>query len=184
MNTRMSMCFISLLLAGLLSAGCSTEPMRIAGAQSDLPAGENSAAYLDRISALDAVSENDALRGVLLLMDGDDPHRTFQQRVETLRARDVLDASWDFDATRSVTRGKFAYMIYQACRVPGGVVLTVAGPSQRYCLRELQYRDIMPDGSMFGSVSGMEAVAVLGKADVFRRTGSTPNRAGEVSGEE
>ena len=67
-----------------------------------------------------------------------------------------------------------AYMIHQACRAPRGVVLTLTGPSQRYCLRELQYLGMMSQGFPTTTVTGMEFVAVLTRAEEYRRTGKLP----------
>lgn len=168
-------------LAAVFAAGCG-QPGRIDGPAAKLPPGESSPAYLDRVASGKTVSENDAARGILLLLDGQDPAGTFQQRVEALRARGIVDASWDFQADRDLTRGKLAYMIWRACKLPGGVTLTLAGPSQRYCLRELQYRGFMAEGTMFTPVSGMEFLAVLTRADHYLQTGQVPEVLGGTGG--
>jgi len=161
------------ILAAAL-AGCSTGPMRVVGAEASLPAKEASPGFLDRVAAGPNVSENDAMRGLMMLLDGQDTAETFGQRVEKLLGRDVIDSTWDYDAARPITRGKLAYMIYQACGTPGGVMLTLTGPSQRYCLRELQYQGMMGPGTQAGAVTGMEFVAVLNRADTYMRTGEVP----------
>jgi hypothetical protein len=56
----------------------------------------------------------------------------------------------------------------------GGVILTLSGPSQRYCLRELQFRGFVSPGLPYTPVGGMEFVAVLNRAEVYRRTGEAP----------
>lgn len=144
------------------------------------PGGENSAAYLDRISSQANVSENDALRGILMLLDGDDKAQTFAQRVEILRGRSIVAQRWNCDASRPITRGRLAYMIYQSCNMPGGVILTLAGPTQRYCLRELQWRQMMRTGLGQTPVAGMEFVSVLTRADAYIRTGKVPDKLGDT----
>ncbi len=156
---------------------------RITHPSATLPEKEDSAAFLDRISSQPDVSENDAMRGILLLLDGKDIAGAFENRVKILRKKDIIDAGWDYDAKRPITRGKFAYMIYQACGIPGGVTLQLVGPTQRYCLRELQYREVMAEGAMFSPMTGMEYIAVLGRADVYIRTGKIPDKSGAVEGE-
>ena len=178
-------CFWTIVAAvtvGLLM-GCSGSGNGIANPDSTLAVNEDSAAFLDRISSQDKVSENDAMRGILLLLDGKDTVRTFKQRVEILLDRKIVDAKWGHDASRTLTRGKLAYMIYQATKIPGGVMLWLTGPSQRYCLRELQYRKIMTKGSFFVRVTGMEFVGVLGRADICIRTGKIPDMVGETASE-
>ena len=158
---------------GLCLAGCE-QPGIHSGAAAKLVASEGSPAYLDRIASAKTVSENDAMRGILLLLDGQDKATTFQQRVNVLMSRKIIDPSWGFRAERPITRGKLAYMTYQACHMTGGVTLTLTGPSQRYCLLELQYQQMMSTGAMYSAVSGMEFVAVLTRADHYLQTGEIP----------
>ena len=167
-------CVLAAMILAAALAGCSAGPMQVAGAEASLPAKETSPGFLDRISAGPNVSENDAMRGLIMLLDGRDAAETFRQRINALLGRDVLDSTWDYDSARPITRGKLAYMIYQACEIPGGVMLTLTGPSQRYCLRELQYQGMMATGSQAGAVTGMEFVAVLNRADTYMRTGRVP----------
>ena len=130
----------------------------------------DSATYLDEISSRASVTEAEALRGVLLLL-GREEQTTFSEAVTFLTERGVASPAWGFQADRPVTRSKIAYMIYQACDVPGGLTLTLTGPSRRYCLRELQYRGLMAPGLADNPVTGMEYVAILARADELRQTG-------------
>lgn len=146
-----------------------------------LPKGEESDAFLDRISSRETVSETDAMRGILMLVDGQDNATSFAERSRLLAEKKILSRNWSFQAERPLTKGKFAYMIYQACEMGGGVILTITGPSQRYCLRELQYQEMMSSaGSFYSPVSGMEFVAVLGRADLYKRTGKIPSKSGDT----
>jgi len=166
----------ALLTAGLAMAvaGCSGGPRKIAGAGAKLPDAESEPAFLDRVSSQKTVSENEAMRGILFLINGNDQAQTFEHRVAALRQKKIVDPSWDFAASRAMTKGKLAYMVYQACNMDGGVILTLGGPSQRYCLRELQYRSMMSPGLPGTDVTGMEFVAVLGRAGTYRQTGKFP----------
>jgi len=162
------------------AAGCSGGTVE--APQAELVAGEGSPGFLDRMSDRTHVSENDAMRGVLMLLDGSDTAKTFADRVSALRQRGVVARHWDCKADRPITRGRMAYMLYQACKVPGGVMLTLTGPSCRYCLRELQYRGIMDSGSMFSSVTGLEYMTALTRADVYVETGKVPETMNPVGG--
>ncbi len=144
------------------------------GSPTALPADEDSAGYLDRLSSQDTVSENDAMRGILLLLDEKDDAKSFEERTQLLLERGIVSGSWSFQKDRPLTRGKFAYMIFQAIKLPGGIILTVSGPSQRYCLRELEYRQFMSQGFILAPVTGLEYVGVLTRADTYRRTGTLP----------
>ena len=163
--------------------GCTAPEGTITGGQATLAANENSAAFLDRISSQDRITENDAMRGILMVLEGRDTAQTFKQRVQTLRNKRILSAGADLEAGRSITRGRLAYMIYQACKISGGIMLHLVGPTQRYCLRELQDRNMMREGFARTPVNGMEFVEAVTKAEVYRRTGKIPDRAGQIKGE-
>ena len=160
----------------LLAAGCQPSKPNVVQGQAKLPADEDSAGFLDRMSTQRVVTQNDATRGLWLLLNNDkDDHADFAGRVEALRQRDVVPADWSYQADKPLTKGQLAYMIYQACHVQGGLTLTLTGPSQRYCLRELQYQRFMSGGSIFDQVPGMEFVAVVHRALVYMQTGEVPD---------
>jgi hypothetical protein len=168
-----------LMVLPLAAVGCQGAG-QVAGGESTLLEGESCAAFLDRMSTQETVSENDACRGLLMLLDGQDGSATFQDRVKSLRERNIVGADWDMNAPTPVTRGRLAYMIYQATEMSGGVILTMTGPSERYCLRELQYRKVMAAGTLMQPATGLECVSVLGRADTYIRTGKVPDQAGSI----
>jgi hypothetical protein len=167
MNRLLVVLSLGLMLA---PAACQNAPTARLAADPNAPASGDSAAYLDKLSRGPAVTEAQAVRGMLMLL-GDKPDLPFDQAVAALRQRKVVSAGWSFHADRPVTKGKVAYMVYQACAVPGGLTLTLAGPSQRYCLKELQYRGLMSPGMPYNPVTGMEYVSILARADELRQTG-------------
>ena len=154
--------------------GCAPAEVAIDGASATLPADDGSAEYLDRVSLVQQVLQNEAMRGILMLLEIDDADSTFQQRVDILRDRGLVVPSWRFQADRPITRGQAAYMIYQACDIRGGVILRITGPSQRYCLRELQYISMFSQGAVFTAISGGEYIAALGRADSYLQEGGLP----------
>ena len=165
----------ALLACGAGVAGCGVQAGYVAGGNVKLPEGEGSPGYLDRVSSQETISENDAMRGILLLLDGEDKTETFQRRIDALRKRGIVDPSWDFAADRPVTKGKLAYMLYQTCRMDGGLTLTLFGPSERYCLRELQYQGVISSGVFYTPVTGLEFVAILTRADTYMQTSEIPS---------
>jgi len=172
-----------LLIAGLAAVvalgGCASSRLTVTGENATLPEGENSAAFLDRISSQDTITENDAMRGILML-DGADKAGTFKQRVDLLLGKNVLNPKGDYDASRELSRGKLARMICRACGLSGGIILRLTGSSERYCLRELQYRQMMTPGSASTKVSGMEFASVLTRADIYKRTRRFPDMVGNT----
>jgi len=152
-------------LAGCQPAG----PMIVKG---DLAlSGADSAAYLDTLASRNTVTQADALEGMLLVLGQDGGEKTFARAIEILSEKKIVSPAWRFQADANVTKGRVAYMVYQACGLRGGVTLALAGPSQRYCLKELQYLGLMSQGQTYNTVTGMEYVAILARADELRQTG-------------
>jgi hypothetical protein len=160
-----------LILLGLLAAaGCrhAAGPMMVQG---DVKlGGTDSAEYLDTLSSRETVTEAGAVEGILLLL-GKEQKTTFAEAVAFLKEREIVGPRWSFRADRDVTKGRVAYMVYQACDLKGGLTLTLTGPSPRYCLKELQYLGLMTEGQTYNTVTGMEYVAILARADELRQTG-------------
>jgi len=171
------------LIAGFAAivalGGCARSQLTVVGEDVTLPEAENSAAFLDRMSSQDTVTENDAMRGILML-DGGDKTETFKQRVDSLIDKKILDPKGSYDAARALSRGKLARMICSACGLSGGLILRLTGPSERYCLRELQYRQMMTPGSVSTKVSGMEFASVLTRAEIYKRTRRFPDMVGNT----
>lgn len=161
---------VLLLTLMLAAAGCAgtAAPGAITG-DAKL-GGSDSADYLDRLSSRELVTEAVAVEGFLQVL-GEDKPRTFAEGVAFLRGKGIVNAAWDFQADRDVTKGRVAYMTYQTCKIPGGLTLMFTGPSQRYCLKELQYRGLMAEGYTYTKVTGMEYVAILSRADEYLQTG-------------
>lgn len=157
------------LVAVVLSVGC-TGNGTITGGASKI-AAEDEVLFIDRIASMESVSENDAMRGMLLMLDGKDDCADFANRIERLSDRKIVSRDWNFDAAGLLSRGRMAYMVCRACDIRGGVVMMVAGPSTRYCLRELRYRGIVINPSEAGHVTGAEFVAVLMRAKKYIETG-------------
>lgn len=156
---------VALMLA---AAGCQPAG-QVVGGQVKL-APTDSAAFLDRIASQASVTESDAVTGILLMLERQE-ETTFADAVAKLADDRIISPSWNLQADRAITKGKLAYMVYQACRLKGGLTLSVCGPSQRYCLKDLQYRGLMTPGVPYNAVTGLEYVAVLSRADELRQTG-------------
>jgi len=170
-----------LLIAGMLAvatlSGCGSQ-LSVVGKDAKLPADENSAAFLDRMSSQDTVTQNDAMRGILML-EGGDKTDTFKQRVDALVDKKIIPAG-SYDASAKLSRGLLARMICCSCGLKGGVMLRTTGPSERYCLRELQYRKMMMNGSGSTKISGMEFASVLTRAEIYKRTRRFPDMVGDT----
>ncbi len=162
---------VLLILLPLTAAaiGCQTgEPALEKG--DVIIGGTDSADYIDSLSSTETVTEALAVEGILQVL-GEEKKRTFADAVAYLKEKGIVGDKWSFKGDRNVTKGRVAYMVCRACDVKGGVTLRIFGPSPRYCLKELQYMGFMTEGQMYNTVSGMEYLAILSRADEFRQTG-------------
>ncbi len=161
---------ILLAAAGAAAPGCQNPGPRVLQGEV-MVGGRDSAAYLDAMSSRPSVTEAEALEGMLLVLGDQGRKRTFADAVEHLVGQGVVDPKWHHSAEREITKGRVAYMVYQVSKIRGGLTLTLFGPSPRYCLKELQYRGLMSEGLTYTTVTGMEYVAILTRADEQRETG-------------
>lgn len=148
---------------------------------SKITPNEDGGAFLDRASDMEVVDIDSALHGMCIVVDGEDKNADFKSRMDQLQGSGIVAKSWKISPAQSLTKGRLAYMVYQVCGIKEkGVMIGLFGPTQRYCLRELQYNGMMAPGNESMLVTGMELVAVLTRADIYKRTGKFPNEVGQV----
>lgn len=67
-------------------------------------------------------------------------------------------------ANETITLGEYSYLLMQALEIEGGLMYRLF-PGPRYAARELKYLDLIPgESSPRRSLSGAEAVQILGRA--------------------
>lgn len=124
-------------------------------------------------------SNDDALHGLLLFLDGTDPANTYDERVTALKSRGLLPRSFDAPPDEAVSRGTLAVAITKALDLPGGWVMRLSGPTPRYATRELVFMDLYPPSSPNQTFSGTEFLGIIGKLEDYQRDG----RDGLIAGE-
>ncbi len=110
---------------------------------------------------------DDAFHALLLDVDGTDPNTNYDARVGVLKSRQWIPGSFNRPADESVTRGVFAVAMCKIAGIKGGLVMHVIGPNERYCLRELQYENLLPQSSPNQTFSGTELVGVIGRLEDY-----------------
>ncbi len=108
----------------------------------------------------------------------------FEPLAQTLVARKVIRSDWIGQPQAKLTRGRAAYMLYQALRLRGGLTLSVLGPSERYCLRECLFLGVWPSGTPRDLMTGGELMGVLKwAADYQEEHGKKPPPSAPPEGE-
>jgi len=169
------------LLTVLLAAsliGC-TRRTELAGQLADKPAApaEEKCLKAGEMDFLDCMAEQpkctfaQAVRAVVILMNGSDVGTSHEQRCEYLLERGVIRSAWKISPDRWIDRGTLAFMFYKAIGLKGGVNMIVFGSwglgDRRFAYRELVYRNLMERGVDYNYVSGPELVTALGKVDWY-----------------
>ncbi len=117
------------------------------------------------------VTVDEACRAMLILADGEDKTRSWEERREVMLQRGLLRPAWGLHPNHMIDRGSLAYMVCKICRITGGLNRIALGSwglgDRRYAHRELVYRKMMPEGSDYQPVTGGEMVSLLGKADAL-----------------
>ena len=114
-----------------------------------------------------AITNDEALRGVILFADGVDPRESYEQRVGYLQERGWLPAWFEEPANRLVQRGRLASVLSKAAEIDGGVMYNVTAGAPRYANRELVYLGIMDGGTEQQVVSGLQFLSILGRMEDY-----------------
>jgi hypothetical protein len=125
------------------------------------------------------VTNHDALHGLLLLADREDPFDTYEARVSTAKERGWLTKDWDRPANESARIGDIAQAVCVIADVEGGLTMRLLGPSPRYATRELVYLEVIPDRTEAQSVRGLEFLELMLLANDRIRGGDRPESVDE-----
>lgn len=114
-------------------------------------------------------SNDDALHGLLIYLDGSDDSQGYDQRVQKLIDRGLLPANFSSPAEEGVTRGTLAVALVKTLKVRGGLMMSLFGPNPRYAVKELEFLDLFPPSSPNQTFSGTEFLGVIGKLEDYQR---------------
>ncbi|HYD01209.1 MAG TPA: hypothetical protein VEB22_08280 [Phycisphaerales bacterium] len=135
-------------------------------------------AFWHRLPERSAITNDEGLHGVLGFVYGEDPAKTYDERVKLAVEKGLLPRGFDEPLNATMTRGTLAYALARYLDVKGGVMMTLSGGSARYATRELTYMGLLPEDSTANqSISGLDFVGVISKVQDFvavRGTGFEP----------
>jgi hypothetical protein len=129
-------------------------------------------------------SNDDALHGMLLYLDGTDHSGDYAGRVKAMTSRGLLPLGFKGQADEAVDRGTVAVMIATSLNVQGGWAMHVFGQrNPRYAVRELQYKGLFPPSSENQTFSGAEFVGIIGRVEDYQRGTSANLPAANLPGQ-
>ncbi|MEY4533853.1 MAG: hypothetical protein RLZZ246_171 [Planctomycetota bacterium] len=155
----------AVVAAGAMLAGCAARQAAESSAVDQFPGADQDIEFMEKVEAMPAVTNNDMLHALLLVSNGVDPARDFEERVLLARQKGWLPKDWDKAANASASSGDIAMIGCRLGGIEGGLTMRVFGPSGRYCLRELESRGIMPTRTDYQSLSGPEFRDFLNRLD-------------------
>jgi len=135
-------------------------------------------AFWHRLPERSAITNDEGLHGLLGFVYGEDPAKTYAERVKLAVEKDLLPEGFNEPLNATMTRGTLAYALAKYLDVKGGVMMSLTGGSARYATRELTYMGLLPEDSTVNqSISGLDFVGVISKVQDFvavRGTGFEP----------
>ncbi|MEM1165233.1 MAG: hypothetical protein AAGI30_02975 [Planctomycetota bacterium] len=136
--------------------------------------------FLGALPERSAITNDEAMHGVLLFANGTDPASSYEERVALLKERRWLQSSFDEPANMYAQRGTVARMLCRALEIDGGLWMHLTGAHPRYANRELIYVGIMNDGSQQQIISGLRFLTILGRAEDYAISRALRERQGEA----
>lgn len=134
--------------------------------------------FLDALEDMSAVTNNDALHGLLIIEDGKDLSNDYQERVAQGIRRKWLSSSFDLPANAAAHIGWMAGTGCRIMKIRGGLTMMIFGPVDRYAVKELIYMEILPLRTDNQSLTGGEFIDYLNRLE--RIAGRSAMKKGEL----
>jgi hypothetical protein len=157
-----------LILCVLLLTGCQRTIVSDA-----LPmGGDSEMAYWHGLPDRPVVSNDEALHGLILLVNGEDPSESYEQRVEWLKERKLLSSGFKKPAPEAVECGTVAQVVARHLDIKGGLSMRLLGAHPRYAVRELVYLQIMRPATPQQALRGIDFMGIISKAEAYKEEGT------------
>ncbi|MGQ0614950.1 MAG: hypothetical protein ACT4PV_14540 [Planctomycetaceae bacterium] len=167
----------ALLLAAALFPACARTTLK--GSAADAAADPRPATELDfwdAVAEQKAVSNHDALRALLLLAEKGAAARDFQGCLAIARERGWIGADASLVANETAEAGWIARAVCLELGIKGGLTMRLAGAHPRYALKELIHMGMMPPKTRRQSISGLELIALMSRAEDYQKGAGTAPR--------
>lgn len=158
---------LTLAALTLTAVGCARTSIDHSLA-TDYPRSDTTAAldFWHELAGRPAISNDEGLHGVLVLMAGQDPTTTYEDRLALLRREGWIPQNFDEPPDMAMQRGTLAKAVAEAIGVKGGVMYRVTG-ARRYADRELVAINLMPPGTELQAVSGSDFLGIITRAQGY-----------------
>ena len=166
---RLALC--SLFLGGLLLSGCQrpvvNQPLTGTLGGND---PDTQLEFWHQLADRPVTSNDEAFHGLLLYLDGEPTAGDYAARVQALKSRGILPASFDEPGEQAVSRGTLALAVVRALEIKGGLMMSLMPDNPRYAVRELVYLNLFPQSSPNQTFSGGEFLGIVGRMEDWQRS--------------
>lgn len=135
------------------------------------PAKLSDDAFMSYLATVPVVTVDEAFRAMLILADGKDSCKAFEERRAALVSRGIAREAWNLEPDNVIDRGSVAAMTCKILQMRGGVNRAVFGGmglgDRRYANRELIYRNLLADGPDYAGMQGPVLVAMFARCDEY-----------------
>ncbi|MBN1845865.1 MAG: hypothetical protein JW810_09295 [Sedimentisphaerales bacterium] len=163
MRSRVTGVLAGLIMLGLLSCQGVRDTTQNPPGQAPPSGPRDSATLAYQLAEQTWCTNDDACSMILMMVEGQDTHESFGDRISALETKGLAKTSWNLQAQQACTKGTLAYMLYRIVDLPGGVMMHVL-PGRRYAYREAVYHGLMERGSEYEPLTGPEAIGIMGRA--------------------
>ncbi len=156
-----------IVIAAALASGCARTTIDHS-IPTDYPRTDDTAAldFWHDLSQRAAITNDEGLHGVLVLMAGNDPTTSYEGRLDLLREEGWIPQSFNEAPNLAMQRGTLSKAIVEALGIEGGVMYSVTG-ARRYADRELVALNVMPPGTELQAISGADFLGIITRAQGY-----------------
>ncbi len=162
---RLAAVFLLALGLGGIVPGCTGPRQEPPDVKASELSDEGFQAYLAEVNL---VTVDEAYRAMLILADGQDTSKNFEERKQTLESRGIARSVWNLQPENVADSGSVAYMVCKICQIRGGVNMHLFGSwglgDRRYALRELVYREMIDEAVDYQYMTGAALYSLMRKA--------------------
>src|SRR5690349_10701691 len=154
--------------AALWGAGGCTASHSADRAVDHAPYSASELDFWQRLETQPLCSNHDALHGLLLLADGTDDRKGFEERFAEARKRGWVGAGETIEPDATATVGFVSVALCDLLSLRGGVSSMLLPRSGRYCTRELVAAGLLPDRTENQALRGPEFLDLVSRAEDWR----------------
>ena len=149
------------LLISLVGCGLTERTTVEKSAVVQWPTSDDSLDFWDTLESQSVTTNDDALHGLLLLVQESPPPADWNQRLEAAQRRGWLKTDIKLQAEESARVGMIAVCICHILDVQGGLSMRLMGKIPRYSTRELVHMGLLPGITENEALTGSEFLALI-----------------------